>query len=99
MRPVGVKSPLVFSALEHTFIDAAELIPNGGGAAAIFDNDNDQDTPLVLTATLKSWRLRVAGAAWLPRYSHPCRCEAPSTRALLVKPGSERPFLNSVSRQ
>ena len=51
MRPVGVKSPLVFSALEHTFIDAAELIPNGGGAAAIFDNDNDQDTPLVPTAT------------------------------------------------
>ena len=50
------QAPLVFSALEHTSIDAATLIPNEGGAAAVFDNDNDQDTPLGLTATLKSWR-------------------------------------------
>jgi hypothetical protein len=67
-----------------------------GPRSSEFSEDvNDRDAPLV-QQTIKSWRLRVAGAAWLPRYSYPCRRDAPSTRALLVKPGSERPFSNSV---
>jgi hypothetical protein len=86
----GCQAPLLFLAFEHT-CTAEERV-----AWEFSDDVNDQDAPHPDRRSIKSWRLRVAGAA--PTLLLSVSVCAPSTRDLLVKPGRERPFSNAVSR-
>jgi hypothetical protein len=101
VNPVGVRRVTVFSfVIERTFPEAAEQTPRpraGSAQAAGVTNDHAQvawRTPI----TDESWRLRVRGADGSRATSIRAGGDAPDTRGLFVKPGSERPFYTTVHR-
>jgi hypothetical protein len=105
MRGVGVnpvdvvRTAVFFSFIDRTFTEAAEQTPRpraGSAQAAGATNDHAEVASHTPIAD-KSWRLRVCGADG-PRHFYPCRGDAPDTRDVFVKPGSERPFYTTVHR-
>ena len=106
MRGVGVK-PLgvlrfnvFFSFIERTSTEAAEQTPRPRAGP------RRRAEPRTISAgrrdagpiTDESWRLRVRGAHSSRATSIRAGGDAPDTRDLFVKPGSERPFYTTVHR-
>src|SRR5260221_13678933 len=63
------QAPFVFSAVWHTSIFATPRNDphRDRRGSALFDDENRSGHAADSTTTLKSWRLRFAGAVWLPR--------------------------------
>jgi hypothetical protein len=89
----------VFLFIECTFAEAAEQTPT--------QERGPRRRPEPRTITRRSrahadHRRELAASCsrsrWLPRHFYPCRGDAPDTRDLFVKPGSERPFYTTVHR-
>jgi hypothetical protein len=96
---VYFESPSFSPFIERTSTEAAEQSPPKSGSAQEAGATNDQKQVAWRTPIDdQSWRLRVRGADGSRATSIRAGGEAPDTRDLFVKPGSERPFYTTVHR-
>ena len=106
MRGVGVnrvgvlRVAVVFFFIERTFIEAAEQTPRPRAGSAQAAGATNDHAPVAWRTPIadESWRLRVRGADGSRATSIRAGGDAPDTRDLFVKPGSERPFYTTVHR-
>ena len=106
MRGVGVNAVGAFrvtvfgSFIERTSTEAAEQTPRprAGSAQAAGATNDQRRSHGAGPITDESWRLRVRGADGSRATSIRAGGDAPDTRDLFVKPGSERPFYTTVHR-
>ena len=102
VNPVGVRRVTVFFfVIERTFPEAAEQTPPAQERGPRRRPESRTITHALCGRTPitdESWRLRVRGADGSRATSIRAGGDAPDTRDLFVKPGSERPFYTTVHR-
>jgi len=100
VNPVGVRRvAVVFFFIVHTFLEAAEQTPRPRAGPRRRPEPRTITHRRVARADPDDrWRLRVRGADGSRAPSIRAGGDAPDTRDLFVKPGSERPFYTTVHR-
>jgi hypothetical protein len=90
---------VLVSFIERTSIEVAEQAPQEGACAGGRSHERFMHRARGAPITDESWRLRVRGADGSRATSIRAGGDAPDTRDIFVKPGSERPFYTTVHRE